>query len=73
VSRRIGNAVVRNRVKRRLRATVREVCLCEGWDIVFITRAPVAQVHFSVLRDATHSLLRQAGMVQLPEVEKQPE
>ena len=73
VSRRVGNAVVRNKVKRRLRTTVREVSLCEGWDIVFIIRAPAAQVRFSVLREAAHDLLRRAGVVQLPEVEKQQE
>lgn len=73
MSRRIGNAVVRNRVKRRLRTSIREVCLCEGWDIVFITRAPVVQVRFSALREAAHELLRKAGVVQPLEVGKQPE
>ncbi len=73
VSRGIGNAVVRNRVKRRLRTSVREVCLREGWDIVFIVRAPAAQVRFSPLREAAHELLRQAGVVQPPAVGQQPE
>lgn len=73
MSRRIGNAVVRNKVKRRLRTSVREVCLYEGWDIVFIVRTAAAQVRFSPLREAAHGLLKQAGVVQSPEVEQQPE
>lgn len=73
VSRRIGNAVVRNRVKRRLRASVQEVCLCEGWDIVFIVRAPAAQVRFSPLREAAHELLRRASVIQPPVTGRQLE
>jgi ribonuclease P protein component len=38
VSRRVGKAVVRNRVKRRLREIVRQTPLRTGWDIVVIAR-----------------------------------
>ncbi len=42
VSRRVGGAVVRNRMKRRLREIMRRMPLRPGWDIVFIARSPAA-------------------------------
>jgi ribonuclease P protein component len=40
VSKRVGGAVVRNRVKRRLRAGIRPFCevIAPGWDLVVIAR-----------------------------------
>ena len=46
VGRRVGSAVLRNRVKRRLRAAVREVGLAEGLDCVVIASKAVADVPF---------------------------
>ena len=50
VGRRVGKAVVRNRVKRRLRAALNEIGLKDGMDYVVIGSAAVAGVPFATLR-----------------------
>jgi len=63
VSKRIGKAVVRNKVKRRLREILRLVSLRPGQDIVFIARPPAAAADFTALRDAALALLSQAHLI----------
>jgi ribonuclease P protein component len=63
VSKRIGNAVVRNRVKRRLREAARTTRTAGGWDIVVIARAPSATSDFGGLRNALDDLLRRLNVL----------
>lgn len=65
VGRRVGNAVVRNRVKRRVREAVRHryADLAPGHDLVFIARAPAATAAWPALRDAAEDLLRRARVL----------
>lgn len=63
VGKRVGNAVVRNRVKRRLRAAVTAVALAPGWDVVIIARTPAAAQRYAPLAAGLHALLRRAGLV----------
>lgn len=65
VGKRVGNAVVRNRVKRRVREAVRlrHAELAPGHDLVFIARAPAAAADWSTLRAATEDLLRRARVL----------
>lgn len=63
VSRRVGGAVVRNRVKRRLREILRQMPLRPGWDIVFIVRLPAANASYASLEKAARDLLLRAGLL----------
>jgi ribonuclease P protein component len=62
VGRRVGKAVVRNRVKRRLREILRKVPLSPGWDIIFIARNPAAQADYKRLEKSVATLLVKAGL-----------
>ena len=64
VSKRIGKAVVRNKVKRRLREILRVVPLKRGWDIVFIARPVAASADYASLKGAIEGLLTRAHLVE---------
>lgn len=58
VSRRVGGAVVRNRVKRRLRAIVSELAIRPGYDIVAFPQHSSATASFREIASATESCAR---------------
>ncbi|MFC1952523.1 ribonuclease P protein component [Chloroflexota bacterium] len=57
VSKRVGNAVTRNRLKRQLREILRVVPLKTGWDVVFIVRPVAARADYSSLKRTVEDLL----------------
>ncbi len=63
VSRRIGGATVRNKVKRRLREAVRQASVRGGWDVVFIARRGVEKAHYWQLKRVIDRLLRRTHLV----------
>ncbi len=67
-SARVGPAVVRNRVRRRLREAVRQdrALLIAGCWVVLIARARAAEATFEVLRDEWRRLAKRAGLLVLP-------
>ncbi len=62
VGRPVGGAVVRNRVKRRLREIVRALPLARGHDIVVAARPASRTASFEELHDALASCARRAGL-----------
>ena len=65
VVKRLGNAVVRNRAKRRSREAVRLIFghIASGYDLVFVIRhADVGSVPFVTLQGIVEQLVRQAGL-----------
>ena len=67
VSRQVGKAVTRNRVKRRLREILRLTPLEPGWDIVFIARPVAAGADYASLKESVGGLLSRAGLLKTAE------
>ena len=63
VGRRLGKAVIRNRVKRMLREILRLTPLQTGWDIVFIARSTAANVDYAGLKESVVGLLSRAQLL----------
>jgi ribonuclease P protein component len=63
VSRRVGKAVVRNRVKRLLREILRQTLLQPGWDIIFIARSSAARANYASLGKSVRGLSLRAGLL----------
>jgi len=63
VSKRVGKAVTRNRVKRLLREILRAAPLEPGWDIVFIARSMAATADYATLKKSVDGLLSQARLL----------
>ena len=66
VSRRVGNAVVRNRVRRRLREAARSLAVHEGFDIVIVARPEAATSDFHGLKAELSLLFGRARMLAVP-------
>ena len=59
---RVGNAVVRNRTKRRLRELVRAMPTAPGWDTVLIARRGAGAADFARLDRAVRNLWRRSSI-----------
>jgi len=63
----VGNAVQRNRAKRRIRACVRSLIakIQPGTDMIWIARRPIDQASYQEICDAMQRLLRRAGLLEV--------
>lgn len=69
VSKKIGNSVVRNRVKRRLREALTPLIptIKEGYDLIFIARDAVVNEKFTAIGASMQYLLHKANLLKDPE------
>ena len=65
VSKRVGKAVTRNRLKRLLREILRTLPIKSAWDIIFIVRPAAATVDYSSLRKSVEGLLSRAHLLEI--------
>ena len=63
ISKRVGNAVTRNRVKRLLKENLRQTRIKAGWDVVFLARVAVSTAGYVQIGEAVNSLLSRAGIL----------
>ena len=70
VSKRLGKAVRRNRVKRLLREILRLTPVKTGWDMVFIARPAASGADYASLDKAIKGLLSRAELLLTREDEK---
>jgi ribonuclease P protein component len=63
VGRQVGGAVVRNRVRRRLRMIVRDLHWRQGYDIVIVARQGCEMASYQELQRAVTDSTRRMGIV----------
>jgi ribonuclease P protein component len=63
VSKSLGKAVARNRVRRLLREVVRQKPLRDGWDLVFTPRPSAAAANYQQIDESINQLLTQACLL----------
>jgi ribonuclease P protein component len=65
VSKRLGKAVQRNRIKRRIREAIRlrTVSIKPGFDLVFIARQPIGQAGYGEIERCLEQLLQESDLL----------
>jgi ribonuclease P protein component len=63
VTKNVGKAVVRNRIRRLLREITRVTAVKPGWDIVYIARPEAATTDYHELRKSVETLLLRANLI----------
>lgn len=65
VSKKVGNAVIRNKVKRRIREAMRSYLpkITTGYDLVFVARIKIGKASFKEIEKSVENLLIRAKMI----------
>lgn len=66
VSKKIGNAVIRNRIKRRMREAIRPSLpyIIAGYDLIFIARIKIKGISFKDVEKNMYTLINKVGLMQ---------
>ncbi|MBT3555725.1 MAG: ribonuclease P protein component [Chloroflexi bacterium] len=72
VSKRVGNAVTRNLLKRRIRSTFSNMSVSKGWDVVIIAKRRSSDVPFTELDRAIRITIERVGVRVNDDPSKQP-
>ena len=62
VSKRVGNSVTRNLVKRRIRNVFANINASEGWDVVVTAKPHSSEAAFAYLERAIGKSIKRAGI-----------
>ena len=62
VSKRVGKAVTRNLVKRRIRHALADMNIADGWDVVVTAKPQASSVSYSILDEAIQKSLKRVGI-----------
>jgi ribonuclease P protein component len=68
----VGGAVVRNKVRRRLREILRQMAIKPGADLVFIARTSASTTSFMTLESSVRGLLKRAGLFDIEHEKSSP-
>ncbi len=63
IGKRLGKAVVRNLIRRRLREILRQTRVVPGFDLVIIGRPPVVSATYAALREGLLQVLQRAKLL----------
>ena len=62
VSKRVGNAVTRNLVKRRMRHALADMNVAGGWDVIVTAKPQASNVSYAILDEAMQKSLKRLGI-----------
>ncbi len=66
VSKKVGKAIVRNKIRRRMKECMRELLVQmvsgESANLIFIARAPIVEIKYAEMRKEMRYLLKKAGL-----------
>ncbi len=65
VSKKIGKAVVRNKIKRRIKESYRVEYshkVKDGYDIIFLARGPIVDIEYNEIKKAIYNVLKRKEM-----------